>query len=117
MKFKRKEKINEEEFFSTNGNVYVSFPGHFLHHVSLRSARQGRRSSACVRRDGGNHCPGGAVPRGEVLPGEDRESQGASEERRRDLLGLPHGRGYGPLRRSPPAGQRGRRIPTTVVST
>ena len=31
MKFKRKEKVNEKEFFSTNGNDYVSFPGRFLH--------------------------------------------------------------------------------------
>jgi len=74
MKFKRKGKVDEEEFLFINGNDYVSFPGHFLHHVSLRSARQGLRSSECVRRDGGSHCPGGAVLRGEVLPGEDRES-------------------------------------------
>jgi len=117
MKFKRKGKVDEKEFFSINGNDYVSFPRHFLHHVSLRSARQGLRSSDGVRRDGGSHCPGGAVPRSEVLPREDRESQGASNEGCRDLLGLPHRRGYGPLSRSPQAGQRGRRMPTAAATT
>src|SRR4030042_3402561 len=117
MKFKRKEKINEEGFVSIKGNAYVSFPGYFLHHVSLRSARQGRRSSGCVRRDGGSHCPGGAVPRGEILPGEDRESQGTCKKGRRDLLGLPHRRGYGTLCGSPPPSQRGRRMPTTTTAS
>ena len=46
MKFKGKGEINEEEFFSTNVNDYVSFPWHFLHYVSLRSARPSLRISA-----------------------------------------------------------------------
>jgi hypothetical protein len=48
MKFKRKEKINEEEFLSINGNDYVSFPGDFLHHAALWIILQGYNASIRV---------------------------------------------------------------------
>ena len=35
----------------------------------------------------------------------------------RDLLGLPHGGGYGTLSGSSPGGQRGRRMPTATTAS
>ena len=103
----------KKSFYLLIVSIGFTFPGHLLHDVSLRSARQGRRSSGPVRSDGGSQVAQAERSQGaKYCPEKIAKARGVSKEGCRDLLGLPHGGGYGTLSGSSPGGQGGRRMPT-----